>query len=238
MGRNNYFQFKQFKIIQEKAAMKVGTDGVLLGAWTRISDAKTILDIGTGTGVIALMMAQRSEAGITGIEIEKKATLEASENVNHSPWKNRISVENISFLEFVKTNDKKFDLIISNPPFFVDNQKSRDKDLAIAKHNDLLPFSEMISGSIKLLQKDGRLALILPVEPAQIFIESACKKGLFLNRLTKVRPYNRKEIHRYLMEFSENKSETETDELNIHEDDGSGFTQKYKTLTREFYLHL
>jgi len=237
MGRNNYFQFKQFKIIQEKAAMKVGTDGVLLGAWTNVSGVKNILDAGTGTGVIALMLAQRSDAQITGIEIENKAAKEAAENANYSNWNNRISIKNISFQQFAETSTKKFDLIVSNPPFFVNNQKSKDNNLAIAKHNDLLPFSEMISGSIKLLEHNGKLALILPVEPAKIFIELAYKNGLFLNRLTQVRPNYRKEVHRFLMEFSKNKTEIETFELAIHEDDRSDFTPKYKNLTKEFYLN-
>ncbi len=236
MGKNNYFQFKQFKVIQEKAAMKVGTDSVLLGAWTSISNAKTILDVGTGTGVIALMMAQRSEAQITAIEIEKKAAEEAIENVNQSPWKNQISVENISFQEFLKTNSKGFDLIISNPPFFVNDQKSRDNNLAIAKHNDLLPFSDIIAGSIMQLSDTGILALILPVEPAKFFIESAIKNRLFLKRLTQVRPNNIKETHRYLIEFSKTNTEIEISELTIHEDDGSDFTQNYKNLTKDFYL--
>jgi len=217
--------------------MKVGTDGVLLGAWTNISEAKTILDVGTGTGVIALMMAQRSEARITGVEIEKKAADEAVENVKHSPWSERICIKNISFQEFATNTEETFDLIVSNPPFFVNDQKSKDSDLAIAKHNDMLPIPEMISGSLKRIHNRGKLALILPVEPAKIFIELAKKNGLFLSRLTKVRPNNKKEIHRYLAEFSKYKTEIETDELTIHEDDGSDYTQKYKTLTRKFYLN-
>ncbi len=237
MGRNNYFQFKKFKIIQEKAAMKVGTDGVLLGAWTNVSGAKNILDAGTGTGVIALMLAQRSEAQITGIEIEKKAAEEAAENASRSYWNNRISVKNISYQQFAETTNETFDLIVSNPPFFMNNQKSRDINLAVAKHNDLLPFPEIINGSIKLLEDNGKFALILPAKPALIFIELAMKNKLFLNRLTRVRPNFRKEAHRFLMEFSRNKTEIETSELAIHEDDGSDFTPKYKNLTKEFYLN-
>ena len=237
MGRNNYFQFKQFKIIQEKAAMKVGTDGVLLGSWVNVSGAKSILDVGTGTGVIALMLAQRSEAQITGIEIEKMAAEEAAENAFRSPWDSRISIKNMSFQQFTVNTNQTFNLIVSNPPFFINNQKSKNSNLAIAKHNDLLPFSEMLSGSLKLLAENGRLALILPVEPAKIFIELAQKHRLFLNRLTRVKPNSKKEVHRYLMEFSKIETELETDELTIHKDDGSDFTSRYKNLTREFYLN-
>lgn len=237
MGRNNYFQFKQFKIIQKKAAMKVGTDGVLLGAWVNISEAKNILDIGTGTGVIALMAAQRSKAGITGIEIEQKAAEEAHDNVKNSPWGNRCTIENISFQEFANNTKKTFDLIVSNPPFFVNNKKSKDNNLAIAKHNDMLPYSDIISGSLKILLASGRLALILPVIPAKNFIHLANQNGLFLNRITFVRPNYNKEVHRYLMEFSQNNTSVEPDELAIHENDGSDFTPKYKAYTSEFYLN-
>ena len=115
---NNYFQFKQFRIEQEKSAMKVGTDGILLGAWVNISKVKSILDIGTGTGLIALMLAQRCDANITGIEIESSAAEEALENANNTPWKNRLTIQNISLQEFSTTSKNKFDLIVSNPPFF------------------------------------------------------------------------------------------------------------------------
>lgn len=237
MGRNSYFQFKQFKIIQEKAAMKVGTDGVLLGAWVDVQNEKNILDIGTGTGVMALMMAQRTTAKITGIEIEKNAAEEAAKNAKHSPWNNRVYIENISFQQFAKVTSKTFDLIISNPPFFINDQKSKDNNLAIAKHNDLLPLPDLITGSKKLLDEKGKLAVILPVIPAQRFIELANQNGLFLNRLTMVRPNSQKKVHRYLMEFSKNKITGETDKLAIHEDDSSDFTQKYKSLTSKFYLN-
>ncbi len=115
---NNYFQFKQFKIVQQNSAMKVGTDGVLLGAWTNVENVTSVLDIGTGTGLIALMMAQRTESKIVGVEIDKAAAGEAIENVKNSHWGERISIKNSSFQDFLKSEENRFDLIISNPPFF------------------------------------------------------------------------------------------------------------------------
>ncbi len=236
MARNNYFQFKQFKIIQNKTALKVGTDGVLLGAWASVEKASKILDVGTGTGVIALMMAQRTSAQVTGVEIENNAAAEALENCNNSIWKERITIINSSFQQFAESYSGKFGVIISNPPFFVNNQKSKSGNLAIAKHNDLLPFSDLISFSWKLLENDGKLNIILPNDASHKFTETALKKGFFLTRLTEVRPNNRKKIHRNLMEFSKNKTALKKDCLNIHLDDLSDFTAEYKILTKNFYL--
>lgn len=236
MARNNYFQFKQFKIIQEKAAMKVGTDGALLGAWVNVENVETILDIGTGTGLIALMLAQRSPAKVLGIEIEKSAAEEAAVNVNNSRWNDRVSIQNISFQDFVETIDETFDLIVSNPPFFSGGSKNEIKNKAIARHNHLLPFSVLISGVVKLLSKNGRLALVLPIVPAEEFIEISTSKGLFLNRITRVKPKATKESNRFLIEFSKENTGAVEDELIIYTDDSSDFTETYKKLTRDFYL--
>jgi tRNA1Val (adenine37-N6)-methyltransferase len=238
MGRNNYFQFKKFTIVQEHSAMKVGTDGVLLGAWADVASAKTILDVGTGTGLITLMMAQRSAAKIVGIEIESKAAEEAENNALNSPWSQRITVINISFQDFVKTNPGSFDLIISNPPFFGNSQKSRCEMLAMAKHNHLLPPSDLISCSSRLLAPEGKFATIIPADsilPVKVLAE---KEQLYLLRETAVRPNNLKKPHRYLLEFGKDKIQSlETNFLCIHNDNGNDFTDQYKALTCGFYLN-
>ncbi len=237
MGRNAYFQFKQFKVVQEKAAMKVGTDGVLLGAWADVSGAKNILDIGTGTGVIALMLAQRSVAPVTGIEIEPVAAREAAENARQSPWKHRIVISNSSFQAFWETTPGSFDRIVTNPPFFTDNKRSRDHLLAMARHNDLLPFTDLACGAVQLLAPKGKLALILPVEPALEFIDRASGYSLHLNRLTEVKPGKMKIPNRYLMEFSKTVQPVQKNSISIHRNDGTDFTREYKALTRDFYLN-
>ncbi len=238
MGRNNYFRFKSFTIIQEQAAMKVGTDGVLLGAWANIGSAGTILDVGTGTGLIALMMAQRSNAYITGIEIESKAAEEASGNVLNSPWGQRINIINTSFQDFVKTQPGPFDLIISNPPFFANSQKPGCEMLAMAKHNHMLPPADLIKGAAQLLKADGKIAVILPADTKGIIEELAAKEQLCLLRKTKVMPNNLKKPHRYLMEFGKTSENiVETDVILIHNDDGLDYTPQYKALTGEFYLN-
>jgi len=236
MGRNNYFQFKQFKIIQEKSAMKVGTDGALLGAWVNITGVKKVLDVGAGTGLISLMIAQRSSAKILGIEIEKNAAEEASENVRRSPWESRVSIENISFQDFANYKTEKFDLIISNPPFFTNSFKNEVENRAIARHNDYLPFIELIKGAETLLIESGSLAVILPVIPAEQFIELATSTGLNLARLTEVKPNVNKEINRVLMEFTKTVSIQKHDSLVIYNETGSDYTEAYKQLTGDFYL--
>lgn len=233
---NNYFQFKQFKIIQEKSAMKVGTDGTLLGAWANVSGIKNVLDVGAGTGLISLMIAQRTSAKILGIEIEKNAAKEAKENVQNSQWENRVVIKNISFQQFEKSSKEKFDLIISNPPFFSNSYKNKITNLAIARHNDLLPFSELIKDSVKLLNENGRLAVILPVIQAEEFIELAKPEGLFLSRLTKVKPKATKEPNRFLMEFTKKQTTLKSDYLTIYNETGIDYTELYKELTRDFYL--
>ncbi len=233
---NNYFQFKQFKIIQEKSAMKVGTDGALLGAWANISRVKTALDVGAGTGLISLMIAQRTSTKVLGIEIEKNAAKEAYENIQNSPWKNRVAIKNISFQDFAAASKEKFDLIISNPPFFSNSFKNEIANLAIARHNDLLPFSELINGSVKLLNENGRLAVILPVIQAEEFIELAKHEDLFLSRLTKIKPKATKEPNRFLMEFTKKQTPLKKDYLIIYNETGTDYTESYKQLTCEFYL--
>ncbi len=237
MGRNNYFQFKQFKIVQEKSAMKVGTDGVLLGAWSSVEKAKTVLDIGTGTGLISLMMAQRSGARVTGIEIEKLAANEAVDNIINSKWKDRISIENISFQDFVNNTQNTFDLIVSNPPFFSDSFKNEIQNRAIARHNHLLSFHELVRGSVKLLNENGLFSVVLPNIEANKFINLAKHEGLNLTRRTDIKPKASKSANRCLMEFAKKQSIPEISALIIYNEDNSDFTEDYKQLTRDFYLN-
>jgi len=238
MGRNNYFQFKQFIIQQEKSAMKVNTDGVLLGAWTNVTGAKTVLDIGAGTGLISLMIAQRTEAIITGIEIEKNAADEAAQNVKNSKWCDRVSIQHISFQDFVATTKNKFDLIISNPPFFSNGVKNTNPHLSMARHNHLLPFEDIINGSKMLLSKNGMLSLILPAGSANEFIEKALFRNLFLSRLTEVKPFPDSKPNRCLMEFRKVQGALQKTEMLVFDETRKDYSKEFKTLARDFYLKL
>lgn len=238
MGRNNFFQFKKFRIEQEKAAMKVNTDGVLLGAWTNITSAKSVLDIGTGTGLISLMIAQRSNAIVTGVEIEKNAAEEARFNVQNSEWNHRISILHSSFQDFVETSGNQFDVIVTNPPFFSNSAKNSNPNLSMARHNHLLPFEDIISGSKKLLEHNGILSLILPAGAVQEFTEKARHKNLFLNRLTLVKPFPHKEPNRCLMEFGTKQSDREDSIMSVFDETGKDYSSEFKNMACDFYLKL
>ncbi len=237
MPRNNYFQFKQFRIIQERSAMKVGMDGVLVGAWTNTSGAERLLDIGTGTGLIALMMAQKnSSAKIDAIEIDPDAFWEAKLNVENSAWKDRISVEFSSFQEFADRTNNTYDLIVSNPPFFTNGLKAPKENRSQARHSDSLPMEILISGAVRLLNKNGRIALVLPVESLSEIEYLAKKNQLFISRLCRVKPNPLKPDFRILIEISKTQKLFQEETLLIEFEKHHDYTPQYQELTKDFYL--
>ncbi|MBW6482123.1 MAG: methyltransferase [Vicingaceae bacterium] len=231
------FQFKEFSVEQEHCAMKVGTDGVLLGAWTTIKSGSA-LDIGTGTGLIALMLAQRSQnLIIDAIDIEKSAYFQAEININKSKWNSRIAVHHSSLQSFYP--NKIFDTIISNPPFFVKSYQPPQNERAIARHNEQLSFEDLIIHVVRLLKPDGIFSLILPMNEAVDFICNAFSQGLFLNRKCEVKPNLTKATKRILLEFSKTKPNTVIEEsLTIETEKRHYYTEDYKKLTGNFYLKL
>ncbi|MCK9414510.1 MAG: methyltransferase [Prolixibacteraceae bacterium] len=234
---NSWFQFKQFLITQENSALKVGTDGVLLGAWCGVTGAKRILDVGTGTGVIALMLAQRSEAHIAAVEIDKNACRDALHNFQNSPWGERLALYSSDFNDFQKSHAISFDLVVCNPPFFKKSMKSSDPASSIARHDVSLSFEQLITGAKKLLTSQGRLAVILPIEVLDDFRETARLAGFYLSRKTTVIPKVGKPPKRVLLEFSVLATYPESDELVILIDQ-QRFSENFIELTREFYLNM
>ncbi len=231
---SNSFQFKQFTVQQQKTAMKVGTDGVLLGAWATIK-AGNILDIGTGTGLIALMLAQRNKTAlIDAIELEENAFLQAKENVKNCIWKEKISVYHCDIQLF---NPKiKYDLIITNPPFFVNSTKAPNTLRNKARHTDTLSFSTLVDVVKRLLKPDGVFVLILPSLAAQQFVELAEKQYLFLTKQCSIKPNFTKPTKRMMMEFSFRKSVLIFEEIIIETEKRHNYTQEYISLTQDFYL--
>lgn len=233
---NNYFKFKKFTVYQDKCAMKVGTDGVLLGAWANCEGAKKVLDIGTGTGLVALMLAQRSNATIDAVEIDREATKQAKENVQKSPWGDRIEIINQSFQEFTKMRDESYDLIVSNPPYFQNAFFAPDEKRTNARHNSNLQLEDLLTGAQKLMNEEGILSMILPYLEGSMFILKASEMGLYCVRQTKVLPKPNREPKRLLLEFMKTKKPLVEQEIIIELNKRHEYSEAYKNLTQDFYL--
>ncbi len=230
------FRFKQFTIKQERAAMKVGTDGVLLGAWANVNNAHRILDIGTGTGLIALMMAQRTLANITALEIDEKGYLDACENVNNSRWADRINVINTALQEY--NCSFKFDVIVSNPPFFIDSMKASCNSRTKARHTDTLSINDLFKYSAQLLDEDGEFHLILPVDNLEVANKAARSNNFYIHRICYVKPTPQINAKRVLLTYSFKNTSLLHDELIIEEFGRHNYSQKYIDLTKDFYMKM
>ncbi|MES2762368.1 MAG: methyltransferase [Bacteroidota bacterium] len=218
--------------------MKVGTDAVLLGAWILPNGSKHILDIGTGTGVIALMLAQKTIAHIDAIDIDEHACLQATQNVQESRFPDRISVKHVSLQDYSKTANIMYDLIVTNPPYFEQSLKSSDEQRSHARHADVLPFEELLDGVLKLLNEKGKFCLILPTLEAERFRALAEKKGLHLSKLLRVK--SRVDKHtdkRHLMQFEVKPTEFSEKTIAIEEEVRHQYTDDYKDLTKDYYTN-
>lgn len=233
---NPFFSFKQFTVYHNRCAMKVGTDGVLLGAWTDLSQSHRILDIGTGTGLIALMLAQRTaEAKITAIDIDTEAVNQARENVSSSPWKNRVGVMLQDVCTY--TSDTGFDTIVSNPPYFIDSLKCPDSQRTTARHTDTLDAYRLLEKVADLLTPDGRFSLILPADQTDELMRIAETQGLYPSRWTQVITRPGLPPKRSLVEFRKTHQNYSAKEL-VVELDRHVYSEDYIALTKEFYLKL
>ena len=231
---NTFFQFRQFTVFQDLCAMKVGTDGVLLGAWADCENANHILDVGTGTGLIALMLAQRSKALITGIDLEESAFRQAQHNVNLSPFAERIEIQHCDFLQFEA--EKTFDLIVSNPPYFVNSLKAPDNERSNARHNDSLPLEKLLSQSISLLSPQGRIALVLPSDLLDTAEKTANELQLYNTRKTFVKTTLQKTPKRVLLEYSRLQPTEQHEDILCIELARHKYSDEFAALTKDFYL--
>ncbi|MBK5279129.1 MAG: methyltransferase [Bacteroidia bacterium] len=231
------FKFKQFTVHHDRCSMKVGTDAVLLGAWVNIVNTENILEVGAGSGVISLMLAQRTsgEAKIEAIEIEKENAKQAQENVAGSPWPEKIKVRHQSLQNFVASET--YDLIVSNPPYFINSQLPPSRKRSQARHIGSLSYSELISQSLNLLSSSGRLAVVLPFEEGKKFQSLAHINELHTIRQLSFFSRKGKPQERWLFEFSFKPNEIITESLTLH-NKGEDWSDEYKKLTKEFYLKL
>ncbi len=227
-------RFKHFSVAQDRCAMKVNTDGVLLGAWADAESAETILDIGTGTGVIALMMAQRNAAAnIDAIDIDEDAYAQAAENFRSSIWSERMNAYHISLQGYLPA--KKYDLIVSNPPYFIDDYKADDHQKNIAKHSISLSYQDLIAGIGRLLSENGKAAIVLPLFNLGLFESLASEQRLFIIKCTEVIAVEGKSPYLVLIQLGRHQAEYSKDRIVIQNEVGL-FTSEYRELTKDFYL--
>ena len=255
------FRFKQFEIEQDRCAMKVGTDGVLLGAWAQ--GGCRILDIGSGTGLISLMMAQRfPEAEVVGIDMDADACGQAKENVMASPFRDRVEIVCCRLQDFGADGVSKtaeafagtseaagasetaedlraagtFDAIVSNPPFFVDSLKNPDSKRTMARHTDSLPFRDLFAGVKRLLSDDGVFSAIVPAEVVEQFVAESCMLGFYLIRKCGVKTVERKQPKRFMLSFAKHRISPYEEHVETMMDSQGNRSVWYKKITEEFYL--
>ncbi|MCF2859101.1 methyltransferase [Pseudoalteromonas sp. SMS1] len=229
------FAFKQFKIDQKRAAMKVSTDGIMFGAWVSLENARSLLDIGTGTGILSLMAKQRMpELNVVAIEIDDHAVLDAKDNITASPWP-EIELVQQAVQQFDTT--QQFDLVISNPPYFQASLKGGNVRRNVARHTDSLSFEELIDAFLRVAHSSARLAIILPTEAGNTFISLAKQKKLYLARLCEVKTTPTKGVSRVMFEMSTGACNTLKETLCIYDEQGK-YSQAYTSLCKAFYLKM
>lgn len=236
---NDYFSFKQFTIHQDRCAMKVGTDGVLLGILAPTIDSGRILDIGTGTGLVGIMLSQRCpQAMVTGVELDANAAKQAEENATSTGW--NIKIINKSIQDFSFQCEEKFDLIVSNPPYFINSLKAPEKNRNTARHTDELSFEELIESAEKLLSEEGKFSVIIPYSEEENFIGIANKRNLIAESSVRIIPKVGKEPKRSVITFCRCKNKINCNinvtELVIEKEERHCYSDEFKNLTADFYL--
>jgi tRNA1Val (adenine37-N6)-methyltransferase len=234
------FSFKQFTVQQDKCAMKIGTDGVLLGAWCPIDNNPfSILDIGTGTGILSLMLSQRSNAEqIDALEIDEKAYEQCVENFENSPWSDRLFCFHAGLDEFVDEPEDEYDIIISNPPFYSEDYKTDSSQRDLARFQDALPFEDLIEAADLLLSENGIFAVIIPYKEEERFIDLCAEVELFPVKVTRVKGSHTTPIVRSLLAFKRYELSVLTADELVIEISRHEYTDDYINLTKDFYLKM
>ncbi|MBL0626688.1 tRNA1(Val) (adenine(37)-N6)-methyltransferase [Aeromonas jandaei] len=236
MGRSRGFTFKQFHINHDRCAMKVGTDGILLGAWAPVEQARRVLDIGSGSGLIALMLAQRSRSDchIDGVELDSDAVIQARENVAASPWADRVTITESAVQGY---QADPYDLIVSNPPYFVAGQSFSDPARAMARHTGALDSHALLAACGRLLAPNGEVALVLPTAMADEILCISADYDLHGICYTAVITREGKEANRVLLRLGRGLNRCERGDIVIHSADGA-YSDRYIQLTSPFYLKM
>jgi len=236
---NSYFQFKQFRVEQGQTPFKVGTDGVLLGAWVNCNDKTEILDAGCGTGLISLMLAQRCQANITALEIDNDAADQANDNFKNSPWPNRLNVFHQSFQEYASRTSNTFDLIVSNPPFFLNGIPNARPELSMARHENTLSIKSLLEWSAKCLRDNGNLAFVFPYRRYDEVLKMIKQNGFHVCRALFVRPTENKIFNRVCLEVQKSNLQAyRSEEMSMQDTSTGEYTPAFMSLTKAFYLHM
>lgn len=234
---NPYFRFKQFTIYQDRTAMKISTDGIVLGACCEFGKAKKVLDVGTGTGLLSLMVAQKSLADITAVEINQDAYNQAIENVEKSKFASRIKVVNGDFIKLFSDSAEHFDYIVSNPPFFRNSLKSSSQGRSIARHEDSLPFEKFVPTVARLLTSGGTFSVILPESERLYFNRLCIANGMHICGKTIVKSFENSDPLRVILHFSKSFLPMKQEALVIYSTQNV-YTQQFKNLVKDFYINV
>lgn len=232
------FHLKQFSLFHHRSSMKVGTDSLLLGVWISTEKANRILDIGTGCGILSLLMAARSNALIDAIELDENSFEETKQNFNTSPFSNRLLPIYQDFRLYAQQYDKKYDLIISNPPFFINDMRPIEKVRSNARHGDQLNYEELCAGVVKLLDTNGRFCLVLPYEESKVFITTAIRFNLHLNKQMLVFPKRGLQPNRVNLEFATEKDNSFINEKFVIREENNQFTEQYISYFKNYLIGL
>lgn len=237
MKRKSHFHFKQFSLQHDQCSMKVGTDAVLLACWAKVVNVARVLDIGTGSGVIALILAQRSlpDTKIDGVEIEEQDAKQAAENFLQSPWSERLRIHHLPIQDYIP--EVRYDMILTNPPYFINSQQPPDKRRTATRHTVSLDYKTLLSAVNRLLYPEGAFNIILPCTEGIQFLEMAIENKLFCSRKYSFRTRREKPVERWLLEFSYRKKEMEVGEILLYET-GLKWSENYIALTRDFYIKM
>ncbi|MBE0649384.1 MAG: methyltransferase [Bacteroidales bacterium] len=229
------FHFKSFSLHHHRSTMKVGTDAVLLGIWTDLTNVRSALDVGTGCGIISLLLASRAQVSVDAIELDKDSFEEAKQNFGESPYSDCFRIFNSDFNDFVPPKNKKYDLIISNPPFFVNDLRSTDPKKRMARHTQTLTYDRLLKVSMELLNPNGKISVVLPYRESRLFLQQAILAGFFVEKKMLIFPMLGKEPNRINILIGHKSVEEQTEKFMIRDEYGE-FTNQYVDFVKDYYV--
>lgn len=230
------FFFKRFALFHHRSTMKIGTDAILLGRWVEVNDDDEVLDIGTGCGLLSLMLAQKGIKNADAVEIDKDSYEEAAQNFSNSAWKSRLFAINDDVKHYAECCAKKYDLIVSNPPFFFGDNIPEKEKKGLARHTNTLSYNDLLISVKKLLKPNGRFALVLPARESLTFLKDAGNQGFFLEKEMKIVPIEGKEPNRINMQLVVNQVDKVKSETFVLRHPDHSFTKEYKEFLKDYYL--